>query len=128
MDGSAPENFGGVSIGIVLGALVLLQKGFLNREFPRYQYRHLMWQQAGLKDTTFKIQVEILLQCVTNISFFALPAFVMGFNPEPNLSIWEFIGLGVWITLSFPGDVSVFGVPHGGGANGIFFGAKTARL
>ena len=78
-----------------LGALVLLKKGFLNREFPRYQYRHMMWEEQGVKNVALETQIEILKQCIANISFSALPAFIIASNSSDSLSALEFIGLGI---------------------------------
>lgn len=78
-----------------LGALVLLKKGFLNREFPRYEYRHLMWKKEGVKNVALETQIEILKQCIANISFSALPAFVIASNTSDTFSFLEFLGLGI---------------------------------
>ena len=44
-----------------IGALDLWFKGFFNRgEFPRYDYRKLMWKKEGIQDTTIELQIEII--------------------------------------------------------------------
>ena len=78
-----------------LGALVLLKKGFLNREFPRYEYRHMIWKKQGVKNIALETQIEILKQCIANISFSALPAFIIASNQSTSFSAFELIGLGV---------------------------------
>ncbi|MBT6178753.1 MAG: DUF1295 domain-containing protein [Deltaproteobacteria bacterium] len=78
-----------------LGALVLLKKGFLNREFPRYAYRHMIWKEQGVKNIALETQIEILKQCIANISFSALPAFIIASNQSTSFSALELIGLGV---------------------------------
>ena len=93
-----------IAVGIVylmiglrmgLGALVLLKKGYLDRELPRYEYRHLMWKKEGVANIRLETQIEILKQCIANISFSAMPAFVIAFNPTEGLLLWEVVGLGV---------------------------------
>ena len=44
-----------------IGALDLWFKGFFSRqEFPRYDYRKLIWKAEGYEDTTLELQIEIL--------------------------------------------------------------------
>jgi len=42
-----------------LGAFTLLGKGFFSREFPRYNYRKLVWKAHGVTSTGFELQVEV---------------------------------------------------------------------
>ena len=84
-----------VGLRMGLGALVLLKKGYLARELPRYQYRRLKWKEAGVRNVRWETQVEILKQCIANVSFSAMPALVMAFNPTDSLSVLEYIGLVV---------------------------------
>ncbi len=53
-----------ISVGVVflfiggrmgLGALDMWWRGFLNREFPRYDYRKLIWKHEGIEDTTTEL-------------------------------------------------------------------------
>jgi len=87
-----------IGLRMGLGALVLLKKGFLDRELPRYQYRHLMWEKEGITNVRLETQIEILKQCIANISFSAIPAFVIGFNSAETFSIFEFVGFGVTLS------------------------------
>ena len=61
-----------IGLRMGLGALVLLKKGFLRRELPRYQYRRMKWEEEKVKNIRLETQIEILKQCVANISFSAL--------------------------------------------------------
>ena len=91
-----------IGLRMGLGALLLLKKGYLDRELPRYQYRRLMWEKKGVKHIRIETQVEILKQCVANISFSALPAFVIAFNPSIGFSPWELVGFSLtFAALSF---------------------------
>ena len=82
-----------IGLRMGLGALVLLKKGFLRRELPRYQYRHLKWREAGVQNIKLETQIEILKQCIANISFSALPAFIIASNPKETFSLLEYTGL-----------------------------------
>ena len=78
-----------------LGALVLLRKGFLDRELPRYQYRRMKWEEEGVQNIRLETQIEILKQCIANISFAALPALIIACNPSDQFSILEYMGLAM---------------------------------
>jgi len=64
------------------GAFMVWRMGKLQVEFPRYEYQHLIWKVSGVKDVTMDIQIEIAKQCVANISVLAMPAFIIGNNPD----------------------------------------------
>ena len=83
-----------------LGALQLWWKGHLQKEFPRYQYQRGRWERAGKTNVPLAMQVDALTQGLANASFLALPAFIIAANPDPQFSIFEIIGLIIWV-LSF---------------------------
>lgn len=87
--------FAGSRMGF--GALKMWKMGLLKTEFPRYQYQKQRWQKAGKTNTALVMQVESILQGFANASFLALPAFIIATNPTPNISIFEIIGLIVWL-------------------------------
>lgn len=80
-----------------LGALHGWRKGWLQTELPRYQYQRVHWQTIGVPDTRLRKQVEVLSQGVFNASFIALPAFIMAINPSPTITIFEILGLTIWL-------------------------------
>lgn len=88
--------FMGLRMG--LGAIQLWQKGFLQKELPRYKYQRIRWERKGKTNTQLAMQVDALSQGLANASYLALPAFIIGSNPNPNFSIWEIVGLTLWIT------------------------------
>ncbi|MEO1262849.1 MAG: DUF1295 domain-containing protein [Bacteroidota bacterium] len=92
---------GGVYIFIGLrmgwGALQLWRKGYMKKEFPRYQYQRRRWERAGKTNVQLAMQVDALAQGLANASFLALPAFLIGGNPNPEFSIFEIIGLIIWV-------------------------------
>ena len=88
--------FAGARMG--LGALKMWKLGYLKREFPRYEYQKIRWEKAGKTNIPLAMQIEALVQGLANASFLAIPAFIIGSNPNPEFSIFEIIGLLVWIS------------------------------
>lgn len=80
-----------------LGALSLWRKGYLKKEFPRYQYQRRRWERAGKTNTMLAMQVDALTQGLANASFLAFPAFIIGSNPSTSISIFEIIGIILWV-------------------------------
>jgi steroid 5-alpha reductase family enzyme len=87
--------FAGSRMG--LGALKMWRLGYLKTEFPRYEYQKSRWQKAGKTNTALAMQVEAILQGLANASFLAIPAFVIATNPDTHISIFEIIGMIVWL-------------------------------
>lgn len=87
--------FMGLRMG--LGAIQLWQKGFLQRELPRYKYQRLRWERDGKTNIQLAMQVDASVQGLANASYLALPAFIIGSNASPQFSIWEIVGLVIWI-------------------------------
>ena len=88
--------FAGCRMG--LGALKMWRLGYLKTEFPRYEYQKRRWQKAGKTNTALAMQVEAILQGLANASFLALPAFVIATNPDTSFSIFELLGVIVWLS------------------------------
>lgn len=87
--------FMGLRMG--LGALHMWHNGWLKTEFPRYQYQRRRWEKSGKINNKLVMQVDILLQALANASFLAIPAFIIAVNPNPEISILEWLGLLVWL-------------------------------
>jgi len=87
--------FMGLRMG--LGALQLWKMGHLNTELPRYQFQHRRWEKAGHVDKRFVMQVEVLLQGLANAAFLAMPAFVIANNQSETVSMFEVVGLLIWL-------------------------------
>ena len=85
----------GLRMGI--GALILLKKGYLNKELPRYSYQRIRWKKKGFINDKFSVQYEILLQCFANATFLAVPAILISNNSSQTFSIIEVIGFLVWV-------------------------------
>ena len=80
-----------------LGAIKLLISGHLDKELPRYEFQKKRWIKAGKTNTTLAMQIEAIAQGVANASFLAFPAFIIANNPNEEISIFEIIGIVIWL-------------------------------
>ncbi|WP_439135449.1 DUF1295 domain-containing protein [Pseudomaricurvus sp.] len=87
--------FAGGRMGI--DALRMWVSGELKTELPRYAYQRRRWEKTGKSKASLVKQVEVISQGMANISFLALPALIIASNPQANISIFEVIGLSLWI-------------------------------
>ena len=94
----------GLRMGI--GALILLKKGYLNKELPRYSYQRIRWKKKGFINDKFSVQYEILLQCFANATFLAIPAILISNNSSQSFSIIEITGFLVWVIFFFLEHIS----------------------
>jgi len=78
-------------------AIKLWRAGHIEEELPRYKYQYRRWEHAGIKDHRLVMQVEVLAQGLANASFLAFPAFIIAANPSAEISIFEIIGLILWV-------------------------------
>ncbi|MDO3721572.1 DUF1295 domain-containing protein [Marinobacter sp. chi1] len=65
-------------------------------EFPRYQYRKMMFEKTGARHARMHMLAEILAQGIANMSVLALPGFLIATNTSPSISGWEIVGILVW--------------------------------
>ena len=79
------------------GALLMWRKGMLKKEFPRYQYQRLRWEKSGKDNVPLAIQVDAVVQGLANASFLAFPAFIIGANTQTHISVFEIVGLLLWL-------------------------------
>lgn len=86
-----------IGLRMGLGALQLWRKGYLKKEFPRYQFQRIRWERSGKKNMMLAMQVDALTQGFANASYLAFPAFVIGSNSNTTFSSFEMIGLIIWI-------------------------------
>ena len=85
-----------IGLRMGLGALQLWQKGYMKKEFPRYQYQRRRWERAGKTNIPLAMQIDALVQGLANATFLALPAFIIGANTNPTFSRVEIVGLVLW--------------------------------
>ena len=87
-------------IGLRMGvaALIMGKKTgvIFKTEFPRYQYRRMIFEKSGNKHIKIHMIAEILAQGVANISVLALPGFIIATNASTTITIWEIIGISIW--------------------------------
>ena len=88
--------FAGSRMG--LGAIKLLISGHLDKELPRYEFQKKRWRKAGKTNTALAMQIEAIVQGVANAAFLAFPAFIIASNPSEEISIFEIIGIVIWLT------------------------------
>jgi steroid 5-alpha reductase family enzyme len=69
----------------------------LDKELPRYEFQKKRWSKAGKKNTALAMQIEVILQGLANASFLAFPAFIISTNSSEEISIFEIIGMIIWI-------------------------------
>ena len=87
--------FAGSRMG--LGAIKLLISGHLDKELPRYEFQKKRWRKAGKTNTALAMQIEAIVQGVANAAFLAFPAFIIASNPMEEISIFEIIGIVIWL-------------------------------
>ena len=87
--------FMGSRMGI--GAIQLWLKGYIQKELPRYKYQRIRWERKGKTNTKLAMQIDASVQGLANASYLALPAFIIGSNPSSNFSVFEIVGLLLWI-------------------------------
>ena len=87
--------FAGSRMG--LGAIKLLISGHLDKELPRYEFQKKRWNKAGKINTALAMQIEAIVQGVANTAFLAFPAFIIASNPIEEISIFEIIGIVIWL-------------------------------
>ena len=85
----------GLRMGI--GAIILLKKGYLNKELSRYEYQRLRWKKSGYSNIDISLQYEIMIQCLANVTFLALPAIIQSYNPQDFISPLENFGYLLWL-------------------------------
>ncbi|MEM8605851.1 MAG: DUF1295 domain-containing protein [Myxococcota bacterium] len=85
-----------VGLRMGLGALTLWRRGHLKTEFPRYEYQKLRWRRAGKTNVPLAMQAEVTVQGLANASYLAFPAFIIGSNPDPAISVFEILGIVLW--------------------------------
>ena len=87
--------FAGSRMG--LGAIKLMISGHLDKELPRYEFQKKRWIKAGKTNTALAMQIEAIAQGVANAAFLAFPAFIIASNPMEEISIFEIIGIVIWL-------------------------------
>jgi steroid 5-alpha reductase family enzyme len=86
-----------IGLRMGMGALKMWRMGLLKREFPRYEYQRRRWEKDGKTNVQLALQVDAIAQGLANASFLALPVFIIASNNSAELSVFEVIGLVIWL-------------------------------
>ena len=86
-----------VGLRMGLGALKMWRLGLLKKEFPRYQYQRRRWERDGKTNVGLALQVDATAQGLANASFLALPIFIIASNNSSEFSVFEWVGLVIWL-------------------------------
>lgn len=86
-----------VGLRMGMGALSMWRQGLLKQEFPRYQYQRLRWEKTGKTNVALALQMEALMQGLANASFLAFPALLIASNKDTSISVFEILGLIIWL-------------------------------
>lgn len=75
----------------------MYKPGVLTRDLPRYAYQRQRWARAGFRSERFSVQYEILVQGMANMSFLALPAYLLAADSGRDFSAWDGVWIAVWL-------------------------------
>lgn len=67
-------------------------------DFPRYEYRRQLLERTGTRHVRLHMLGEVLAQGFANMSVLALPGFLLAINPAGQISVWEVVGILLWVT------------------------------
>ena len=59
--------------------------GYLDKEFPRYEYQRYSWKEEGKENTQLALQVDAISQGLANASFLASQYFITSTNARHNM-------------------------------------------
>ena len=88
--------FIGLRMGIGAIAMGLKTGVIFKTEFPRYRYRAMKLDKAGVTHPRLHMAVEVLLQGLANASILALPGFLIATRDASSVSGLELLGLALW--------------------------------
>jgi steroid 5-alpha reductase family enzyme len=86
-----------VGLRMGMGALNMWRLGLLKKEFPRYQYQRRRFERDGKTNVALALQVDAVAQGLANASFLALPVFIIASNDSSEFSVFELVGLAIWL-------------------------------
>lgn len=85
-----------IGLRMGLGAIKLWRAGYLEKEFPRYEYQRILWKEEGKENTQLALQVDAITQGLANASFLAIPIFIVSSNISETINIIEIFGILIW--------------------------------
>ena len=88
-----------IGLRMGLGAIKLWRAGYLEKEFPRYEYQRILWKEEGKENTQLALQVDAITQGLANASFLSIPIFIVSSNISETINIIEIFGILIWGSL-----------------------------
>ena len=85
-----------VGLRMAVWAVHMYKPGVLTRDLPRYEYQRQRWTRAGFRSERFSVQYEILVQGMANMSFLALPAYLVAADASSAFTPWFLACVALW--------------------------------
>jgi steroid 5-alpha reductase family enzyme len=86
-----------VGLRMGFGAVKMWRAGYLDKEFPRYQYQRILWEEEGKENTQLALQIDAISQGLANASFLSLPIFITASSTSQSLELLEIVGIAIWL-------------------------------
>ena len=86
-----------VGLRMAFWASHMYRPGVLTRDLPRYEYQRQRWARAGFRSERFSVQYEILVQGMANMSFLAMPAYLVAADGARAWSVWDGLCVALWL-------------------------------
>ena len=86
-----------VGVRMAFWAMHMYRPGVLTRDLPRYEYQRRRWERAGFRSERISVQYEILVQGMANMSFLAMPAYLVSTDASASLTPWHATWIVVWV-------------------------------
>ena len=86
-----------VGLRMAFWAVHMYRPGVLTRDLPRYEYQRQRWARAGFRSERFSVQYEILVQGMANMSFLALPAYLIAADSGRSLTAIDAAWIVLWL-------------------------------
>jgi steroid 5-alpha reductase family enzyme len=78
-----------VGLRMAVWAAHMYRPGVLTRDLPRYEFQRQRWARAGFRSERFSVQYEILVQAMANMSFLAMPAYLVAADTRASFTPWH---------------------------------------
>jgi len=88
--------FIGLRMGIAAIMMAIKTGVIFKTEFPRYNYRRMMFEKSGKRNIKFHTLIEMMAQGFANMTVLALPGFLIAINNTGSISCLEIIGIIIW--------------------------------
>lgn len=86
-----------VGLRMAIWASHMYKPGVLKRDLPSYEYQRQRWARAGFRSERFSVQYEILVQAMANISFLAVPAYLLATDASRVFGAWDIACIALWL-------------------------------